>query len=430
MADPLKTSRKIYDLLVSKTTAPPPAMRAWTGETWGSPDAGATIVLNHPGSLRAAFLPPTDLVAGEAYIYDDIDIEGDLVGMMSFAAQLDELRQSRLSVARLLRLLRRLPAESRRDEATRPGLKGRRHSTERDDSAVRHHYDTGNDFFELFLDPEMVYSCAYYLDPTESLETAQRRKLDVICRKLQLQPGQRLLDVGCGWGALVLHAVANYGVTAVGITVSPDQAAEATRRVTRAGLDDRITIEVRDYRDVTGEYDAIASVGMFEHVGRDQLSKYFRRLYDRLVPGGVLLNHGITNRSRPSGFRLRRSRRTFVNTYVFPDGELLPIETSIGIAERAGFETRDVEGLRAHYALTLRQWVANLERNRKTAVEVANESTYRIWRMYMSGSVAAFELSDISIYQVILAKPDRPWTFGRRWALPADDGGGSAAPPG
>ncbi len=427
MADALKTSRKIYDLLVSKTTAPPPAMRAWTGETWGSPDAAATMVLNHPGSLRAALLPPTDLVAGEAYIFDDIDIEGDLVGMMTFASQLDELRHSRLSVARLLRLLRRLPTENRRKEVIRPGFKGRRHSTERDDSAVRHHYDTGNEFFEQFLDPEMVYSCAYYLDPTESLETAQRRKLDVICRKLQLEPGQRLLDVGCGWGALVLHAVANYGVTAVGITVSPAQAAEAMRRVTRAGLDDRITIEVRDYRDVTGEYEAISSVGMFEHVGRKQLGGYFSKLHDRLVPGGALLNHGITNRSRSSRFRLRRSRPSFVNTYVFPDGELLPIEMSIAVAERAGFETRDVESLRAHYALTLRQWVANLEKNRKAAVETADETTYRIWRMYMSGSVAAFELADISIYQVLLTKPDRPWSFGRRWALPADDAGGATS---
>ncbi|MDH3731825.1 MAG: cyclopropane-fatty-acyl-phospholipid synthase family protein, partial [Acidimicrobiia bacterium] len=297
--------------------------------------------------------------------------------------------------------------------------KGRTHSPERDRSAVRYHYDTGNDFFEQFLDPEMVYSCAYFLDPEESLEAAQHRKLDLICRKLQLQPGQRLLDVGCGWGALVRHAAANFGVTAVGITLSPAQAAEAKLRVTQDGLDDRVTIEVRDYRKVKGEFDAIASIGMFEHVGESKLAEYFGKLHSLLAPGGVLLNHGITNRSRRR--RFRRQRKTFVSTYVFPDGNLLPIDTSIGAAETAGFEARDAESLRADYALTLRSWVTNLEENREAAVAAADDVTYRIWRMYMAGSVVGFESAGISVYQVLYAKPERDWSFGRRWASAADD---------
>lgn len=419
MADALVTSRRIYELLLSKTSVTPPAMRAWTGEIWGSPDAATTIVLNHPGSLRAALLPPSDLAAGEAYIYDDIDIEGDMFGLLHFGAELDQLRGSPTSLAKALSLLRRLPAENRRKDATRPGLMGRLHSAERDSSAVRHHYDTGNDFFEQFLDPEMVYSCAYFLDSQEPLETAQQRKLDLICRKMELQPGQRLLDVGCGWGSLVRHAAANYGVTAVGVTLSPAQAAEAMLRVTRDGLQDRVKIEVQDYRELKGEFDAIASVGMFEHVGGAMLAEYFDKLHSVLASGGVLLNHGITNRSR--GGRFHRKRRTFVNTYVFPDGEMVPIETSLGIAEKAGFEARDAESLRADYALTLRHWVTNLEKNHKAAIEAADETTYRIWRMYMSGAVAAFELAGLSVYQVLYAKSGRPWSFGRKWATAADD---------
>ena len=418
MSDALEISRKVYELLVAHASVSPPAMRSWTGETWGPDDATSTIVLQHPGALRAAFFPPSDLVAGEAYIYDDIDFEGDLIGLLHFGAEVDQLRKSPLVVARVASLLLRLPDGSRRKDAMRPGLKGRLHSRSRDGSAVRHHYDTGNDFFGLFLDPELVYSCAYFLDANEALDVAQQRKLDLICRKLQLQPGQRMLDVGCGWGALVRHAAANYGVTAVGVTLSPEQAAEALRRVREENLEDRVKIKVSDYREVGGEFDAIASVGMFEHVGADQLSTYFSHLHDLLTPDGILMNHGITNRSRPG--RFSRNRPSFVNTYVFPDGELTPIETSIGVAEVAGFEARDVESLRSNYALTLRHWVANLESNREAAIKAADEITYRIWRMYMAGSVVAFERSAISVYQAIFAKKARPWTFGRAWAT-ADD---------
>ncbi len=421
MADAHIVSRQIYEQLVALTEGQPPAMRLWTGETWGPVDADTTIVLRHPGALRAALLPPSDLTAGEAYVFDDIDIEGEMFGMLHWAAQLDAMRSSPRAVARLVRLLRHLPNESRRRNATRPTRRGRLHSLRRDSEAVRHHYDTGNDFFALFLDPLMVYSCAYFLHERESLQVAQERKLDVICRKLRLQPGQRLLDVGCGWGALARHAAANYGVEVTGITLSPEQAAEAELRNHIEGLRDRVTIRVQDYRDVTGHFDAIASVGMFEHVGAKMLETYFAKLHDLLTPGGILLNHAITSRSRPR--RLERKKPSFVNRYVFPDGELLPVETGIQVAEDAGFEARDIESLRMNYAITLRHWVSNLENNYKKAVEAANETTYRIWRMYMSGSVAAFEMAAISVYQVIYTKRDTAWMFGRRWATALDDAG-------
>lgn len=419
MSDAHSVSRQVYDLLVAYTSVDPPAMRSWTGDLWGPADAASTIVLQHPGALRAALFPPSDLVAGEAYIYNDIDIVGDLCGLLGWAAQLDALRSSPTAIAGVARLLRRLPADSRRKTADRPRPRGRLHSLLRDSVSVRHHYDTGNSFFELFLDPAMVYSCAYFLDPAESLAAAQQRKLDLICRKMQLQPGQRLLDVGCGWGALARHAAANYGVEVVGITLSPEQAAEAKRRNREEGLEDRVRIEVRDYREVTGEFDAISSVGMIEHVGERKLPIYFAKLGDLLTPQGVLLNHGITDRSRPR--RFERSRPSFVNTYVFPDGELVPIETSLRIAEAAGFEARDVESLRRNYALTLRHWVANLEENEKPAIAAADELTYRIWRMYMAGSAVAFEAAAISVYQVVYTKAGRPWSFGRSWAAAADD---------
>lgn len=419
MADAHIVSEQIYDQLVSHTNGKAPAMRSWTGETWGPGNADTTIVLRHPGSLRATLFPPSDLTAGEAYVYDDIDIEGELFGLLSWAAQIDALRSSPRAVGNLVRLLRHLPNESRRREATRPERQGRRHSLRRDSDAVRYHYDTGNDFFSLFLDPQMVYSCAYFLDEHEQLESAQQRKLDLICRKLQLQPGQRLLDVGCGWGALARHAAANYGVEVVGITLSPEQASEARLRNHIDGLRDQVSIRVQDYRDVTGEFDAISSVGMFEHVGESMLETYFNKLHRLLTPGGVLLNHAITTRSRPG--RFERRKPSFVNTYVFPDGELLPIEASLRVAEDVGFEGRDIESLRMNYALTLRHWVRNLEGNYKKAVESANETTYRIWRMYMAGSVTAFELAALSVYQVIYTKRSTPWSFGRRWATAAND---------
>ncbi len=363
-------------------------------------------------------LPPNDLSAGEAYVFDDVDFEGDVFAIVNFGARLAEAGTSLLTKLRLLRLLRQLPATAQRNPATRPRFSGLRHSKNRDKEAVSHHYDTGNEFFELFLDPQMVYSCAHFLSPEDPLEVAQRRKLDLVCRKLQLAPGMRLLDVGCGWGALVVHAAQHYGVSAVGITLSKEQAAEARRRADAAGVTGRVTIEERDYRDTNGEFDAIASIGMVEHVGRKELDRYFETLRGLLAPGGQILNHGIVTRDRNIG----RITPSFVNTYVFPDGELATVDSVAGAAEDNGLEVRDVESLRRSYALTLRSWVANLERNREAALEATGEQIYRIWRLYMAGSAIAFENAAISVYQMLLADPDRPWTYGRSGLLARDDG--------
>jgi len=418
MTDALTTSKLVYEKLVSMADGHIVAMRAWNGEVWGPSNAPATIVLNHPGALRALLLPPSDLTGGEAYIFNDVDIEGDIGEALRFAADLQSNHVGRLGSLRLLRQLRKLPADNRRSAHGRPKKEGRRlHSKKRDKTSVTAHYNTGNDFFRLFLDPAMVYSSAVFLDPAESLEVAQRRKLDLICRKLQLRPGQRLLDIGCGWGALAIYAAQTYGVEVLGITLSAPQAQLAAAAAQQAGVDDLVTFEVRDYRDVVGRYDAISSVGMFEHVGKGQLATYFSSIQKLLDPKGVFLNHGIVTRDR----HIRRVTPTFVNTYVFPDGELVTVDEVIGEAEEAGFELRDVESLRSSYALTLRHWLAGLEENRSTALESVGETTYRIWRIYMAAAAVAFDSSAISVYQMVLEGADRPWTFGRRHLTAGDE---------
>lgn len=415
--DAIEATRAAYGLLAKMSPGSVPRLRAWDGSEWGPTDAHSTLVLQHPGALRAMLLPPTDLSAAEAYVYDDFDIEGDICALVAFGADLQKMPTKGVQALRLFRLLRKLPDQPRRAAANHPRIAGRLHSLRRDRGAVTHHYDTGNEFFAQVLDPLMVYSCAHFLTPSESLESAQRRKLDMICRKLQLAPGDTMLDVGCGWGGLVIHAATHYGAHATGITLSAEQAELARMRAKEAGVNDRATIEVADYREVKGSYDSIASVGMFEHVGRKQLPRYFSKLRKLLAPGGLVLNHGIVTRDRS------RSRRkpTFVNTYVFPDGDLLPLETGIEAAEHAGFEVRDIEALRASYAMTLRRWVANIEDHADAAIAATSDFTYRIWRLYMAGSAVAFERSALGVYQLLLADPARSWTFGRKRLLAADD---------
>lgn len=417
--DPARASERIYSLLTRISGASSPRLRLWDGREIGPSAADSVLVLRHPGAFRSMLVPPNDLSAGEAYVYDDIDIEGDIFEVLRFAAGLDRSARSTLLAMQALTLAALLPREGRRRPARpRPTLTGRAHTVERDRTAVSYHYDTGNDFFRLFLDPRMVYSCAAFIDPDEDLETAQERKLDLICRKLELSGGDRFLDVGCGWGALVIHAAERYGARATGITLSRKQTELARERVAEAGLGDRVEILERDYREMDGEFDAIASVGMFEHVGRERLGAYFGKLRSLLAPGGQVLNHGITNRSRDLG---RKRDDSFVGTYVFPDGELRPLEETVEVSERAGFEVRDVEALRMSYAKTLERWVANLESRREEAIAVSNEETYRIWRVYMAGSAISFELAAIGVYQVLLSDPDRPWSYGRARLLAADD---------
>ena len=417
MTDALAMSRSVYKRLAAMAGEPAVAMRAWNGEVWGPEDARATIMLNHPGALRALLLPASELTVGEAYIYDDVDIEGSIHEVVEFVARLRSTRGRRLASLRLFQHLRKLPAENRRSMYARPEKKGRLHSKKRDKASVTAHYDTGNDFFRQFLDPGMVYSSGVFLDPDEPLEKAQQRKIDLICRKLQLRPGQRLLDIGCGWGTLAIHAARHDDVDVTGVTLSRPQVDLATAAADDAGVGDRVTFEVLDYRDVKGRFDAIASVGMFEHVGKGQLARYFDKIRDMLEPGGTFLNHGIVIRDRLA----RRVKPDFIDTYVFPDGDLVTVDEVIGLAEDAGFELRDAESLRTSYALTLQHWVNNLETNRKAAVAAADETTYRIWRIYMAGAAVAFDVGAVSVYQLLLDTTDRPWTFGRSHLLATDD---------
>jgi cyclopropane-fatty-acyl-phospholipid synthase len=275
---------------------------------------------------------------------------------------------------------------------------------ERDRQAVTYHYDVSNDFYALWLDRRMVYSCAYFQAPDDDLDTAQKRKLDYICRKLRLKPGQRLLDIGCGWGGLVLYAAQHYDVDATGITISGPQAALANERIAAAGLSEHCRVEARDYRELDDlqDYDALVSVGMFEHVGAAVLPAYFAQAGRLLKPGGVFLNHGIANRATDAPQRAPG----FSDAYVFPDGELTPINVSLRAAEEAGFEVRDVESLREHYALTLRHWVRRLEAQHDQALKFVDEPTYRVWRLFMSGSAHGFASGRLNVYQALLARPD------------------------
>jgi cyclopropane-fatty-acyl-phospholipid synthase len=391
-------------------------LRLWDGTTLGRDDGGFRIVLRHPWSLRAMLLPPSDLSAGEAYLDDDIDLEGDAVAIMSIGATLQQAGLSRSDQARLARQLLRLPRPPRRDHPLRARLRGARHSRSRDRAAIAYHYDQDQRFYEQFLDRQLVYSCAYFAAADEDLETAQRRKLDTVCRKLRLRPGQRLLDIGCGWGSLLLHAAREYGVVGVGATLSRTQAEAGRRRADEAGLGDRVDIRLMDYRDLTGTFDAVASIGMFEHVGVEHLGQYFRTAYRLTAPGGLFLNHGIVTGHNQGDRSLHG--RSFAAKYVFPDGGLAPAWRAAREMEEAGFELVDVEQLRPHYELTLRHWVRRLERHRDAAVAAAGEAHYRVWRAYMAGSALGFARGDMGVAQVLGSKGhDLP--LGRSWMLPA-----------
>lgn len=271
--------------------------------------------------------------------------------------------------------------------------------------AISFHYDVSNDFYALWLDEQMVYSCAYYEDADQSLEQAQRNKLDHICRKLRLKPGERLLDIGCGWGALVCWAAEHYGIIAHGITLSQNQYEHAQLTIKSRGLEKQVSVELLDYRDLQGEakYDKIVSVGMFEHVGLKNLPTYFAITHRMLKPGGLFLNHGIT--SNEGGWKKTVSTE-FINRYVFPDGQLETISTVQKIMEDAGFEIHDVEGLREHYALTLRQWVKRLNEYHEEALNYVTEPVYRIWRLYMAACAMQFEEGNTGIYQILVSKRD------------------------
>lgn len=393
-------------------------VRLWDGTRLGPHGAPYTIVLRHPWSLRAMLWPGTDLAVGEAYLDDVFDVEGSMVAALRDVARLglDGLTwPARIALGTDVLRLPRPPTGGERGGVA-PG--GRRaHSPERDRQVVQHHYDVGNDFYRLFLDDGLVYSCGY-LHPDDdappgvaadaALDRAQQRKLELVCRKLGLRPGMRLLDVGCGWGALVLHAAEHHGVEAVGITLAEQQAALARERAAERGLADRVEVRVADYREVEGTFDAIASVGMVEHVGAGMLPTYFERLRGLLRPAGRLLNHGITTGRRQQVRDLAAADDSFVGRYVFPDGALVPSSHVVARAEEAGFEVLDLQQLRPHYARTLEHWVHRLERRAEAARELAGERRYRTWRAYMAGSVVGFESGDLGVVQLLCQRDGRP----------------------
>ncbi len=378
-------------------------VRLWNGASlaFGCGAPRFTLVLNHPGTLRRMFWPCNQLTLGEAYICNDYDIEGDIESCFRLADHLLLRRRGWFEKARYARRLLALPTPEHRDAA---GIRlgGKLHSPQRDATAVSYHYNVSNDFYRLWLDPRMVYSCAYFRHPEDTLEQAQEEKLDYLYRKLRLRKGERLLDIGCGWGGLLRHAARHYGVEAVGITLSRPQADLANERIAGEGLAGRCRVEVRDYRNLNPveSFDKIVSVGMVEHVGRSRLSDYFAQASRLLRQGGAFLNHGITeSQTEPS-----LAGPSFIDHYVFPDSEVIPIAETLLRAEACGFEIRDLESLREHYALTLQHWIRNLENRRAEAFRIAGETVYRIWRLYMAGTAHGFRTGRLNVYQALFVK--------------------------
>ncbi|MDQ0617444.1 class I SAM-dependent methyltransferase [Arthrobacter globiformis] len=413
--------------IVLGTEEIPVRLRAWDGSEAGPPDA-PLIEFTSRRALRRILWSPGQLGLSRAYVAGEITAHGDIFEAFAALSSAGKFAEpgpfSPPTPRELWTLLKtgiRLgalgPHPAPPPEEAKVEKHGRRHSKKRDAAAISHHYDVGNDFYRLVLGPSMVYSCAVWSDESRSLEEAQEEKLDLVCRKLGLQPGQRLLDVGCGWGSFALHAAERYGVHVVGITISTEQAELVRKRVAEAGLTDRVDIRVQDYRDIDdGPYDAISSIGMSEHVGREQLDRYVSQLHGLLRPGGRLLNHAISWNAGPT----EDDPDSFIPRYVFPDGQMLSLSELMTALEGGGFEVLDVEALRRHYALTLRAWVKNLEENWDEAVRLTTDGRARIWRLYMASSALGFEGGLTGVNQVLVQKPGgqepplrlREWTAG------------------
>lgn len=402
----------------------PVRIRAWDGSEAGPPGA-PTLVVRNRRALRRLMWKPGELGLARAWVAGDLDVDGDLYAALDrlagFIWERDEdaksLRESlrdpefRAAARTLVGLAAPFLPPSPPPEEMRRRRTLHLHTKGSDRQAISHHYDVGNDFYELVLGPSMVYSCAYWESEDSTLEAAQRDKLELISRKLDLKPGMRLLDVGCGWGSMAIHAAREHGVTVVGVTLSQEQAAYGRKRIAEEGLTDRIEIRVQDYRDVRdGPYDAISSIGMAEHVGAERYLEYAHDLHALLKPGGRLLNHQIAR--RPQADESTYEVDDFIDAYVFPGGELAPMGSTVGLLERAGFEVRDVEAIREHYALTLRRWVANLEARWTEGQRLTSPGRARIWRLYMAASALAFEHNRIGVNQVLAVKTPEVGTSG------------------
>jgi len=407
--------------------APPFRIEAYDGSAAGPMDAEMTLRFMSPDALSRIFTRLGELGLARAYVAGDVEIDGPIYSV--FDLEKPPLRQM-LKVHELRKLLGETGLSVLRP-ITPPAIEARQkgllHSKARDAQAISHHYDVSNDFYRLILGPTMTYSCAVFDSPDDSLEDAQIRKVDLIARKLDLAPGMRLLDVGCGWGTMAIHAAKVYGASVVGVTLSEPQARLATERAKAAGVEDLVEFRVQDFRDVTdGPFDAISSIGMFEHVGRKSMELYIKTLYDLLKPGGRFLNHAIgrpaTRDEHPNPTRAKELYRQlsiaagmrgpskvhsqFMERYVFPDGELHEVGVLVSMFQAFGFEVRHLESLREHYDLTLRHWVANLEENWELACEQVGVERARVWRLYMAGSAVGFATHQIEIHQVLCVRPE------------------------
>jgi cyclopropane-fatty-acyl-phospholipid synthase len=399
------------------------SFRAYDGSQAGDPAAPATITVRTPTAVSYLAQAPGGLGLARAYVSGHLDVDGDMYTVLS---QVSGAQRINLKTAERLRilsdlggpklLLRRVPPPPQEVRVNRSWLTGRRHSKSRDATAISHHYDVSNAFYEWVLGPSMAYTCACYPADDASLEQAQEYKFDLVARKLGLREGMRLLDVGCGWGGMVMHAARQYGVRALGVTLSAQQAAWAQRAIKEAGLDALAEVRHLDYREVTETaFDAVSSIGLTEHIGRGQLPGYFGFLYSRLRPRGRLLNHCIT---RPDDTEPGTVRNGFIFRYVFPDGELEGPGHIMSVMNDSGFELRHSENLREHYARTLAAWCANLDAHWDEAVEEVGEGTARVWRLYMAGSRLGFERNQIQLHQALGVKTGAHGAAG--WPLRPD----------
>jgi len=377
---------------------------AYDGSSAGPKDAEATIDLRSPIGLRYIATAPGDLGLARAFVTGHLDVEGDLhfaLGSLLGGIRQDVGWSDRAELLRALGTSALRPPPRPVEEAPPPLRRGRRHSKARDAAAIQHHYDVSNLFYSLVLGPTMAYTCAVYATPDTSLEDAQAEKFDLVCRKLGLQPGMRLLDVGCGWGGMAKHAAQNYGVSVLGVTLARQQAEWGAKAIADAGLEGKAEIRHSDYRDVRErDFDAVSSIGLTEHIGLANLPGYFSFLAGRLRPGGRLLNHSIT---RPTGLETARAGG-FIDRYVFPDGELEGVGTIADAMNNHGFEIRHEENLREHYALTLRDWSANLDAHWPQAVAQVGSGRARVWRLYLAGSRVGFEKNHIQLHQILGVK--------------------------
>jgi cyclopropane-fatty-acyl-phospholipid synthase len=392
---------RLFNELFRNYKEPAFVVYAYDGWHWCSSSTRTprcTVIARTPKGLRSLLANPTELTLGEAFIDGDLDVEGDIFSVFPIAEELMG------SLSPLWRGIKSKAAQLAFGWMNAL-WSGWQHSVTKDKESISYHYDQPFEFYQPWLGDTLAYSCAYFRNSTDGLDQAQKNKLELICKKLELSPGDHLLDIGCGWGSLILHAVSRYGVDARGITLSRRQAAIATRRITQAKLNRKCAVEFRDYRQVAGpcsRFEKMASIGMFEHVGSRNMKGYFRIARSLLKPDGLFLLSGIVRSISSASQKI-----SFIDRHVFPNGELVTLPKELELAESVGLEVRDVENLREHYERTLYLWVERLERNRRAVLQNVSEKTYRIWLLYMAGSAVAFQHGDLMVYQVLFSNPAR-----------------------